>query len=154
MTSQNSKTYESFSIKPLLRYNKTAKTIEVKRSSSDVQACFSKLFDIEENFSYFSGHILKARLLTKLPQTLTLNVGDRLKLVCLENALFPTEIRWYLNDAVLYPTKDGRVMFENNKRELRITAVNRKDAGNITCFVQNRFGIDSTTCILNIKVFK
>ena len=124
--------------------------MEVKRSVSDVQVHFSKHFEIEENFSYFPAHILKARLLIKLPQTLTLNVGDGLKLVCLENVLFPTEIEWYLNDVILSPTKDGRIVFENKKRELKILTVSKRDAGNITCIVQNRFGIDSTTCALKI----
>ena len=104
----------------------------------------------EENFSCCPLDFLKPRIVTPLPKKRISNVGETLTLVCITTVLFPADIYWLLNEKVIQPTHDGRIIFKNRKRVLIILSVNTEDAGLITCVTENRFGCDKTLCELQV----
>ncbi|XP_002154246.1 myotilin isoform X1 [Hydra vulgaris] len=110
--------------------------------------------EAEEDFSYFSKAYLQPRFLTQLPRNLSKTLGEKLEVVCLTSVLFPTEIDWYLNGIVLSNSADGRIVIENNARQLTFVFVKKTDSGKLVCIAKNKFGTDISMCNILVKELK
>lgn len=108
----------------------------------------------EMNFTLYDERLFKPIIISHLPKKHLSALGAVAKFVCLTTVFFPVELKWYLNGLVLEPSEDGRVYFNNNKRELVILSLRKEDQGELVVIAENKFGVDKSRCSLKLYSIK
>ena len=104
----------------------------------------------ELNFSLLDPEIMRARIIRPLPKNQDSAFGTQLVLTCLTTVLFPVEVDWLLNGQLIQPTVDGRVYFNEDRRQLVILYLTYEDEGTIEVVAKNRFGSEKSKCDLRV----
>jgi Immunoglobulin I-set domain. len=106
--------------------------------------------ETEMNFSLLDPEILRARIIRPLPKNKDSAFGAQLVLTCLTTVLFPVEVDWLLNGQLIEPSVDGRVYFNEDRRQLVILYLTYEDEGTIEVVARNRFGSEKSKCDLRV----
>lgn len=107
--------------------------------------------DADMNFTLLDEKLFKPIIISLLPKEYKSTVGAEAKFVCLTTVFFPVEVDWYLNGQRIEPSTDGRVYFNNNKRELVILSLRSEDQGNLVVMARNKFGVDTSSSLLKLQ---
>jgi hypothetical protein len=80
--------------------------------------------------------------------------GTHFQLLCtVEEGSLPLYFEWSKNGQSLKAKQDVNYEIDNFKKfsTFSISKIDRRDAGNYTCFVRNAFGTDSQNVLLTVK---
>ena len=98
--------------------------------------------------------LLKPKVVILSPPNKINKIGDEVRFVCLLTGYPCSELSWYLNGDIIKPTKDGRIYFGNNLRELVIKSLKAEDNGNLLVHAENKYGEMYTSSNLKIEKIK